>query len=162
LICVDNVCVAALQCDDDPTEPNDNETDAYFLGQIGDGDGEGSTIISELSGPDDTDWFSFDGLDNFGGIVNPYAQLNVQALALCMYAECHEGLGATSVTCPDGTTQQPSPAGRPGCCASNTTGFELAPSCGSTGFDDDSAYIYISVSGSEPGVCQEFTLSYHF
>jgi hypothetical protein len=87
----------------------------------------------------------------------------VLSLRLCIYAECIEGLEATSVTCPEGTTQAPSPGGRPGCCAEGSTGFELSLGCG--GFNplgDDSAIVSMSVEGGENGVCQDYALSLHF
>jgi hypothetical protein len=163
LMCLDDVCMASAECGDDPNEPNNGDIQATFLPPIGDNDGEGSMVAGELESANDIDWFRYEGSDNINGQVNPYAQLNVVALELCIYAECNEGLDATNLACPEGTTQQPSPSGRPGCCATNTMGFELDMSCG--GFNpigDDSAIIYMSVNGSEPGVCQEYTLTYHF
>lgn len=163
LECIDDVCTSTAECGDDPNEPNNGEIQATFLPPIGDDDGEQTTVDGELSSANDIDWFRYEGADNFGSVINPYAQLNIVALELCAYAECVEGLEATNLSCPEGTTQQPSPSGRPGCCAANSMGFELDLSCG--GFNpvgDDSAIIYMSVTGSEPGVCQEYTLTYHF
>ncbi len=161
LICPDGMCVAPTECGDDPGEPNDNEDGAVLLDPITDDDDQGSMVSGELDTAADIDWYRYEGDDTALAIVSPYAQVNVNALELCMYAECLNGLENTEVTCNEGTTQQPSPGGRPGCCGMNTGGFELDLSCGGT-FSDDSALIYISVTGSEAGVCQEYTVTYNF
>lgn len=161
LICPEGTCVSPTECGDDPNEPNNGEIQATLLDPITDDDGRGSMVSGELEAATDIDWFRYEGEDTAFSIVGPYAQVNVNALELCMYAECLNGLENTDVTCNEGTTQQPSPNGRPGCCGTDTGGFELNLSCGGT-FSDDSALIFISVTGSEPGVCQEYTVSYHY
>jgi hypothetical protein len=162
--CIDDVCSARTECPADPNEPNNGEIQATFLPPITDSDGDGSSINGVLENAFDIDWFRYEGSDVVGALVNPYAQLNVYALELCIYAECMNGLENTDISCPEGTTQRPSPSGRPGCCATNTSGFEISLGCGSAWnpFTDESSYIYMSVTGSEPNVCQDFTLSYHF
>jgi hypothetical protein len=162
LECIDDTCTALQECDA-PHEPNDIESQAHWLGMITDSDGDGSSIMGKLDGNTDFDWFAYHGVDGWSAVVNPWASVNVNALELCIHAECVNGLASTSVTCPQGTTQQPSPQGRPGCCATNTAneGFEIDMSCGGW-FSDDSAYIYMRVSGAQAGVCQSFSLSYHF
>jgi len=161
LICPEGTCGEPAACADDPNEPNNGEIQATLLDPITDDDGQGSMISGELEAATDIDWFRYEGSDTTFSIVSPYAQVNVNSLELCMYAECLNGLENTDVSCNKGTTQQPSPNGRPGCCGTNTGGFELNLSCGGT-FTDDSALIFISVAGSEPGVCQEYTVSYHY
>jgi hypothetical protein len=163
LVCLGDVCTAEQQCEPDPNEPNGGENQATVLPGIGDSDGDGSTVMGQLAGASDYDWFVYTGSDNFGSVVNPYGGVNVNALELCLHFECLSGLENTTVACPMGTTQQPSPGGRPGCCATNTTGFELDISgCSTGGLGDDSGYVYMRVGGAEAGVCQDFTLSYHF
>ena len=161
LLCPEGTCVEPAACSDDPGEPNNGEIQATLLDPITDDDDQGSMISGELEAATDIDWFRYEGSDTTFAIVGPYAQVNVNALELCMYAECLNGLEVTEVTCNEGTTQQPSPNGRPGCCGTNTGGFEIGLSCGGT-FSDDSALIFISVAGSEPGVCQEYTVTYHY
>ena len=161
LICPAGTCEEPAACADDPNEPNNGEIQAAVLDPITDDDGQGSMVSGELQSTTDIDWFRYEGSDTTFAVVSPYAQINVNSLELCMYAECINGLENTSVTCNEGTTQQPSPNGRPGCCGTDTGGFELNLSCGGT-FSDDSALIFISVDGSEPGVCQEYTVSYHY
>jgi len=161
LICPEGTCVQAMVCGDDPNEPNDDEMAVTFLDPITDSDGQGSTIGGELDSPTDIDWFRYEGEDTAFAIVGPFVQVNINALELCMYAECLNGLENTDVSCNEGTTQQPSPTGRPGCCGVNTGGFELNLSCGGA-ISDDSALVYMSVSGSEAGVCQEYTVTYHY
>jgi len=161
LICPEGTCVEPGECGDDPNEPNNGEIQAADLGAITDDDDQGSMIAGELEAANDIDWFVYEGSDTTFAVVGPYVQVNVNALEVCMYAECLNGLENTDVTCNKGTTQQPSPNGRPGCCGTDTGGFDINLSCGGA-LSDDSALIYMSVTGSEPGVCQEYTLSYHF
>jgi hypothetical protein len=161
LICPEGTCEEPAVCGDDPNEPNNGEMQAALLDPITDDDDQGSMVSGELQSPNDIDWFRYEGTDTSFAIVGPYAQVNVNALELCIYAECVNGLENTDVTCNEGTTLQPSPNGRPGCCGMDTGGFEISLSCGGT-LSDDSALIYMSVAGSEPGVCQEYTLTYNF
>ena len=161
LECAGNICTTGQQCNP-PHEPNNTENQAHWLPGITDHDSDGSSIMGQLDGNTDVDWFAYHGTDVWNAIVNPWASVNVNALELCIHAECVNGLENTNVTCPQGTTQQPSSGGRPGCCGTNTgNGFELNLSCGGW-FGDDSAYIYMRVAGAQAGVCQNFTLSYHF
>ena len=162
LVCLDDVCSAGEQCSDDEWEPNNGEIQAAFLPPITDDDGDMAQVSGELQSPNDEDWFRFEGTDTSFSVVNPYAQVNITALTLCMYAECTDGLELTEVTCPEGTTQQPSPGGRPGCCAQGADGIEMELSCMAGYLGSDDAYIYMSVTGSEPGICQEFTIGYHY
>lgn len=162
LTCVDGICTAPSACTPDTSEPNDVEPEAAILPMIGDDDTRQTSVQGQLDGDADVDWYQYQGADYFGSLVNPYAAVNVLALEVCLFAECLDGLAATSLACPEGTTQQPSPGGRPGCCASGTTGFEISLSCGFTGLDDDSAIIAMRVSGGEAGLCQDYTLTYHF
>ncbi|MBC8066906.1 MAG: hypothetical protein IAG13_01115 [Deltaproteobacteria bacterium] len=162
LVCAEGICSEPLQCEPDGYEANDTEASAYLVGPLGDADGYASTFDGSLDGEADIDWYQYEGLDELGALVNPYASASVLALRVCVYAECTEGIRATSVTCPEGTTQTPSPAGRPGCCAEGSDGFEIELACGWTGFDDDSAIVSMSVDGGELGVCQDYALSFHF
>ncbi len=162
LICPEGTCVAGEACGDDEFEPNNGEIQATLLAPITDDDDDGTQLQGELEAATDIDWFRYEGEDTAFAQVGPYAQVNINALEVCIYAECLKGLGQTEVTCPKGATQQPSPGGRPGCCAANTDGFEVDLSCNGGVLSDEGAQIYMSVTGSEPGVCQEYTLTYHF
>lgn len=162
LTCNGDFCIEPTECEPDDNEPNGDEDTATFLPPIGDSDEPGSQLSALLDHPTDVDWFRYEGADNVGAFVNPYAQVNVVALEVCIYAECTNGLENTDLTCPKGTTQSPSPGGRPGCCAANTMGFELDLSCTVNPFGSDDATVYMSVTGSEPSICQEYTLSYHY
>lgn len=161
LVCPEGTCVSAAECGEDTNEPNNGEMQAALLGPISDDDDDGTMLAGELEAPTDIDWFLYEGEDTSFAIVSPFAQVNINDLELCIHAECVNGLENTEVSCNKGTTLQPSPGGRPGCCGTNTSGFEISMSCGGT-FTDDSALIYMSVAGSEPGVCQEYTLTYNF
>lgn len=162
LQCLDFICTSVVNCTDDQNEPNENEMQAALLPPINDDDSSQTSVAGELANPGDVDFFRYEGSDEAFAVVGPYAQVNINALELCIYAECTNGLENTEVSCQEGTTQQPSPGGRPGCCASNTSGFEIDLGCMSGAFGDDSALIYMSVTGSEPGICQEYSLTYHY
>ncbi|MCR9161527.1 MAG: hypothetical protein NXI35_12635 [bacterium] len=161
LLCPMGTCEEPAQCGDDPYEPNNGEVQAFLLDPITDDDDQGSMFSAELEAATDIDWFRYEGSDTAFAIVGPYAQVNVNALELCIYAECLNGLENTDVTCNEGTTQQPSPNGRPGCCGTDSGGFEINLSCGGV-ISDESALVFMSVAGSEPGVCQEYTVTYNF
>ncbi len=164
LVCEAGVCIETAACDPDEFEGNGTEDTAYLLGLIGDLDSYGGTVNASLDGDGDVDWFQYQGIDEFGAFVNPYAAVSVLSLRVCIYAEClEEGLAATAVTCPEGTMQSPSPGGRPGCCAEGNPGFELDLECG--GFNpigNEDAIISMRVEGGELGVCQDYSLSFHF
>lgn len=162
LSCIDDVCTGAAVCADDPWEPNNGEIQAAFLGTITDEDEYGGYVDGELEAPTDEDWFVYEGTDSSWGLVGPYAQVNVTSLTLCMYVECHNGVENAEVECPMGTTQQPSLGGLPGCCGQGVDGIAMTLTCNAGVLGSDNADVYLSVTGSDPGVCQEFTITYNY
>jgi hypothetical protein len=161
LVCELGTCAVPDTCLPDISEPNENEDEAYILESIYDNDGYGAGVLAQLDGDADVDWYQYQGMDGYDGLVNPAVSISVLALEVCIYAECLNGLANTTVECPMGSTQQPTAGGRPGCCAAGTESFEISLSCGGW-LDDGSSIVWMSVGSAEAGVCQEYTLSYHF
>ena len=52
--------------------------------------------------------------------------------------------------------------GLPGCCGQGVDGFAMTLTCNAGVFGSDNADVYMSVTGSDPGVCQEFTITYNY
>jgi len=162
--CLDGETEACAEpiCDVDVDEPNDTEQQAAFLGAIGDDDDDGSQARGQLGGSEDIDWYFYEGSDDFLSTTDPFAQSNVRELEVCIYLECVAGIAITQIDCPQGTTPRTSPAGRPGCCAQNSEGFGFDPTCGSSSLNDDSSVVFMSVARGPAGVCQPYSLTYHF
>lgn len=161
LVCIDQQCSAPLVCEDDPNEPNDAEGAATYLPPIGDSDSEGSSILAELDGATDVDWYRYQGSDNIGSLVNPAIYTSIFSLESCIFIECLGGAEYTNVDCPEGTNQKPSASGIPGCCSTNSEGFQMHFACDDT-FTDDSANVYMRVSGGPADLCQQYSIDYHF
>ncbi|MCA9634493.1 MAG: hypothetical protein KC420_00475 [Myxococcales bacterium] len=149
-------CPTFAECTNEPGEPNDSQASAYSLGTITDDDADGSYVCATLDGPDDVDWFVYNGEDKPFNVVNPTRQLSANAQArLCVYAQC-VGNSGTYVSCV-GETKDTAPQGQLGCCSygSVTPGIE----CDGL---DDSATIWIKVENQNALECVEYQLSYHF
>lgn len=143
-------------CDDSgPNEPNDSELGAHWLGNLDDCDGTGGMVAGIIASDADADWYEYTGDDSVCS-VDPTRVLTANVpLRLCKYAECLSG--TTTVTCPLGTTDDTSPDGRAGCCA--TEGFSMAIECSTF---DDNAEIFIRVDSAGQADCTVYSLDYHF
>lgn len=140
---------------DTSDEPNDSEATAKLLSGIDDCDSSGSTLVGTLDGPDDADWFRYQGTDVFGCVVDPTRSLTADGgLRMCKFAECLSG--AASVSCENGSTAAVSPKGNPGCCHSQ--GFGMDVDC--PGADDDAA-ISIRLDQGQGG-CVGYSVAYHY
>lgn len=158
LQCDDGVCVPFQACLPDDNEPNGNESEATFLGDINDSDASGSMISGVIDHADDVDWYSYNGDDDFGTVVDPTRAITADGgLRVCKFMECLNGLPNTEVECPTGADLAMSPAGRPGCCS--TDGFDVPLDC--SGTTDDSAAVFIRIDN--PGnQCVSYTIDYHY
>lgn len=142
-------------CVDMGREPNDKEADAISLGTISDCDGDGSSVSGIMIGDEDLEWFKFGGNDKFGCTVNPSVSISADSgYHFCMFVSC----GSPSASCPGGTESAKSPSGKPGCCATNTKGFEMKIGC--SGVNDDST-ILLRLS-RKTDACIEWKMSYHY
>jgi len=141
-------------CTDLDDESNDTESSAVYLGTIDDHDGSGGVAEGTLNG-NDVDWYFYDGVDVAGAFVDATVSVTADStVRVCQFFEC-DGI---MVDCPDGTTPEDSPSGRPGCCASE--GFDLAPDCSSV--FDQSATVYIRLDKPPAIACVDYSLAYHY
>ena len=143
-------------------EPNESESQAFQLKKsaITECDDQGGSIKGVI-GPDDTDWFVYEGDDSIGFcIVDPERTLSPadQGLRVCVYPECFAG--KTSFKCPGSTTPSTSPAQRAGCC--HTGGFKIT-TLNCPGLDEH-AHMYIRVDhpNANASTCVSYELGYHF
>ncbi len=144
-------------------EPNESEVSAFRLkvDAIDDCDGSGDSVSGVIAGPDDVDWFYYEGDDGIGCIVDPTRAVvqSVSGLRLCVFIECLSGTAEFS--CPAPSTSATSPEGRPGCC--HSADFDITDlNC--TGSLDEHAFVYIRLD--QPGgawdTCNAYTLDYHY
>lgn len=144
-------------------EPNENESNAFSLEAtaISDCDGDGGTVSGTIAGAGDVDWFTYDGDDGAGCVVDPTRSLtqSESGLRLCKFFECLSG--ETERSCPGGTTEETSPEGRSGCCG--TAGFDVTDlNC--TGTTDEHVHVYVRIDqpGANASTCNDYSLSYHY
>lgn len=159
LICVDGSTCLPAQCDGDLFEPNDDEDGAYFLGMVDDTDSNGGIVSASLHHPGDVDWFSYQGDDDFLANVDPARELvSSDAVRLCKFLECDNGLANTEFECPGGSEYAFSPQGRPGCCA---MGGIALPDLNCTDVTEDNAMVYLRIDQPADS-CVTYSVSYHY
>lgn len=148
-------------CLDNGAEPNDDEQQAWNLGNISDDDGDQDSISGVSDGAFDPDWYKFHGTDTSFKVVDPTRSLTASApLRLCKFFNCDNGEQA-SFTCPSGTAAANSPDGRPGCCSMG--GFAIDDfSCGGSSFNSDNATVFIRIDNPQNNPCPTYTLTYHY
>ena len=158
LLCLGGVCQDP-QCGGDIHEPNDDEANAVYLGQIDDSDDSGGVFSGSLHHDGDVDWFYYQGDDDFTGNVDPARQLvSSGQVRLCKFLECDNGVSETEFECPAGTAYALSPMARPGCCA---TGDVVLPDLNCAGVTEDNAMIYMRVDMPEDA-CVTYSVAYHY
>jgi hypothetical protein len=142
-----------VTCTDPGFEPNESEAGATDLGAYDDCDGNGTSVNATLDGSSDLDFFSFDGSDVSGCLVDPTVTTG-DSVRLCVFATCP----GASISCAQGSAAT-SPAGYAGCCVQSGGTVELGVNC--SGFSDD-ATVYIRVD--QPGVdaCTTYGLDFHY
>ncbi len=159
LDCVEGLCVEPVLCEDDEWGEILTEDTAHFLGEIDDDDDNGGTVMGVLTGPDDVDWFRYDGTDEILSVVDPLRTIVSSApVRFCKFANCPDGLGETEFPCEDGAVATTSPDGRPGCCAESLI---HVPDANCSGTIDDDMAIWIRVDQPEDA-CVTYAFDYHF
>ncbi len=154
-----DVCEAPGACEDDAWGDITTEDDAHFLGMIDDDDDNGGNVLGVLTGPDDVDWFRYDGDDVFGNLVDPFRTIAASAgVRFCKFAECMNGLDNTEFECGEGVTATTSPDGRPGCCADAVI---HVPDANCSGTASDDMAIWIRVDQAEDA-CVQYAFDYHY
>jgi hypothetical protein len=151
-----------LECEPpDMHEPNDDVSQSYNLGAIGDDDDEGGMLEAALEGEDDEDWYRYIGSDDAGSVVDPTRNLDASgAIRLCKYIACTDG-PADLAECPEGSSSGSTDTGHPGCCIQGgaIADFTLAFDC--PGVSDD-ATVYIRVDSGPADACTPYTMDFHY
>lgn len=159
LECIEEVCSMPLECVDDDFGENIDEDSAHFLGEISDDDDDGGTVMGVLTGPDDVDWFRYDGSDDFISSVDPFRTIVSSApVRFCKFADCPND--QVDFPCQEGAVATTSPDGRAGCCADSLIHVPDAL-CGSSSLNDDSMAVWIRVDQAEDA-CVTYAFDYHF
>lgn len=154
-----DVCAAPGSCEDDEWGDITSEDSAHFLGMIDDDDDNGGNVMGVLTGPDDVDWFRYDGEDSFLDSVDPFRTIAASAgVRFCKFAECVDGLENTEFTCGEGASATTSPDGRPGCCAESVIHVPDA-NCSGTMSDDMAVWIRVDQADA---VCVQYAFDYHY
>ncbi|MEM6291584.1 MAG: hypothetical protein AAGA54_09975 [Myxococcota bacterium] len=152
----DDVCAEPAGCQDDEFGDITTEAEAHYLGEINDDDGAGGTVNGVLTGPEDVDWFRYDGSDALFNTVDPFRALAADAgVRFCKFAACADG--EIEFPCEGGAEVATSPDGRTGCCHPSlihVTGADCP------GIDDDMA-VWIRIDQAE-AACVPYAFDYHF
>lgn len=145
-------------CQDDRFEPNEEQSDAAFLGSFNDFDNSVGQL-SVWATYDDADHYVYHCEDWLIGAMTPFVSVQgVGEATICHYLECTAYDDAT-VDCPPGSYDATSDNGAPGCCTSgDSVGF--ADFACTTVAEDDSADIVISVHHDDTESCSPYTLTY--
>ncbi|MCR9159316.1 MAG: hypothetical protein ACE37F_08635 [Nannocystaceae bacterium] len=159
LECIDEVCATPIECIDDDFGENITEDTAHFLGEISDDDDDGGTVMGVLTGPDDVDWFRYDGSDEAFSSVDPFRTIVSSApVRFCKFADCPDD--DVDFPCQEQAVATTSPDGRPGCCADSLIHVPDAL-CGSSVINDDSMIVWVRVDQAEDA-CVTYAFDYHF
>lgn len=154
-----DVCVVPGACEDDEWGDITSEDSAHFLGMIDDDDENGDNVLGVLAGPDDVDWFRYDGEDSSFDSVDPFRTIAASAgVRFCKFAECENGLENTEFECGKGASATTSPDGRPGCCADAVI---HVPDANCSGTISDDMAIWVRVDQAEEA-CVQYAFDYHF
>jgi hypothetical protein len=146
-------------CEDPGPEPNDEEGDAIDLGDQT-CTGEDGNLSGVLNGDTDVDWFRYRGVDGMGcGFNNPFASHTLTAsdnVRMCVFAECDQG--DPQFMCPQGSQNDDSPDGRPGCCGMGDLVFNF--NC--MGSQNETADFYIRLDQAPADSCVDYSVVYSF
>ncbi len=155
----EDVCATASECEDDEFGDILTEDTAHFLGTIDDDDGNGGTVMGILTGPDDVDWFRYDGEDSLLDTVDPFRTIASSAdVRFCKFAECGGDLSDTEFACEEGASATTSPDGRPGCCADSVI---HVPDANCSGVVSDDMAIWIRIDQAAEA-CVQYAFDYHY
>lgn len=159
LVCnAENICEVAI-CESKKDEPNDDPFEPFVLTDLDEGD-DPITVMSQLSGDEDVDWFQWTCGEPFLGLTTPDLDVTApKGVQTCLFLDCPMG-GNPVFACPEGTTAMNAPIDNmPGCCIDGTATFTIdEPNCPDGGNDDVIANL--RVDGGETDVCTDYAFTY--
>jgi hypothetical protein len=141
----------------DPNEPNETSAAAFSLSAtpVDDNDDQGGAFTGTVQ-DSDVDWFTYLGSDGgLTGVVDPTIEVVGGSVQICMYLDCTSK--PQTFSCPTGTTAD-ADGDLNGCCAA--TGFTVDDLDCTGGSDDANVYIRVKASGA--GVCESYSMTYHY
>jgi hypothetical protein len=145
-------------CNQQDNEPNDSAQQAHDIGDFTDADGDtdGITMMGELAGANDEDWYSYHGEDVSLSVVDPARTFgSSQSARMCKFAHCDDNIPG-DVTCNDGAMPT-SANGDPGCCSNSDFSMDLDCDSG-----DDNATIYIRIDNPQGHDCVHYQFTFHY
>ena len=160
LECIDDLCAAPLCPDDDEGDPdNDLPGDAIDLGDFDDG-GNGDTIMSQLAGTEDVDWFSWTCNDTLIPELDPSIQItNEDPIRVCLFLDCVVGGNPTQFSCGGNATEDMiNFEFLDGCCVSDGSSFNIDYNCPDS--DNDSVVGYLRVDTAQEEVCVDYQVDF--
>ncbi len=144
----------------DSHEANETSATAKSLSStpVSASDSAGGAITGVAIDPD-VDWFTYQG-DDDAYIVDPTVQvIPADKVEVCMYFDCVADVGL-EFSCPDGASAS-TDGELTGCCSGN--GFTVDDlDCGGFTTPSDDTFVYIRVKPATTGVCQDYSITYHY
>lgn len=157
---------------DDPFEPNDSASNAYYFGKFTDKDVESQTHL-QAAVEDEEDWFKMDALDVIWAYMEPFIQVTPGAnvpLEVMIFFVCTDGqipkyniITASGCELKDSLAgvKVPNVSGPLSGFQCKTSGFpvsvQFGPGCVPA---EDSGTLYVGIKGSG-GKCSGYDLSLH-
>ena len=153
------MCVAPLCAEDDEDPTNDIPQDAVDLGDFDDG-GNGDAIISQLSGTEDVDWFSWTCNDTLIPELDPSIQItNEDPIRVCLFLDCVVGGNPTQFSCGGNATEDSiNFEFLDGCCVSDGSSFNIDYNCPDS--DNDAVVGYLRVDTAQEDVCVDYQVDF--
>lgn len=147
---------AAPSCPDS-NEPNNTSAAAKSLSadpvSSDDTDGTGSFVGAAQDA--DEDWYTYEGSDDIDGAPDPGVGFTSGNVEVCIFMDCLTGTEEYECPAPTVATDV---GDLSGCCG--TADFAVGIDCLGTISDD--ANVYIRVKASNAGVCEAYSLTYHY
>lgn len=140
----------------DSSEPNDTSAAAFSLAvdPVDDNDVI-ETFIGTAMGADE-DWYTYEGSDGgLTGEVDPTVTVVSGAVQVCMYLDCLTK--PQTFSCPNGSTADTN-GELLGCCANDTITVDDLD-CDPIA---DDANVYIRVKALGAGVCESYSVNWHY
>ncbi len=153
---LDDDCDGITDPPADSDEDNDDSTNAVYIGGVDDGGGHVDRTGLNLSPQGDVDWFTFHDEDTSWALIYPYVEFtsNPGNYAMCLYYDCDNDGGISSLGCDGGSRVHDGPANAPEGCCGQVNKIELDPDCTS---GTDSGTIYIKIYATSNTTCSSYS-----